>query len=180
MLLLSILNLASRLTTSNRRVKTRCPADLPEMAVERCLPSSVIRRPSDAVARTLCVVRHKRCDHQVRCCYDSGRLCQRVYHNKVCVTRFGQEIAAAAQTFFQFLEENSGSTIYRATTNDAIEISTAPRRTLAYGFSCKGRDPFREPRELAILRRSSKSNELSRKADRPSVFASGREPDWRT
>jgi hypothetical protein len=26
------------------------------------------------------------------------------------------------QTFFQFLEENSGSTIYRATTNDAIEI----------------------------------------------------------
>ena len=88
MLLFSILNLASRLTTSSRRVKTRCPADLPEMAVERCLPSSVIRRPSDAVARTLCVVRHKRCDHQVRCCYDSGRLCQRVYDNKVCVTRF--------------------------------------------------------------------------------------------
>ena len=62
MLLLSILNLASRLTTSNRRVKTRCPADLPEMAVERCLPSSVIRRSSDCASlrlpRTFCVVQH--------------------------------------------------------------------------------------------------------------------------
>ena len=37
MLLLSILNLASRLTTSSRRVKTRCPADLDEGAIgERC------------------------------------------------------------------------------------------------------------------------------------------------
>jgi hypothetical protein len=62
MLLLSILNLASRLRTSSRRVKTRCPAALPELAVERCLPSSVIRRSSDCASlrlpRTFCVIQH--------------------------------------------------------------------------------------------------------------------------
>lgn len=42
------------------------------------------------------------------------------------------------QTFFQFLEENSGSTIYRATTNDAIEILYCAEKDIGIWFLLKG------------------------------------------
>jgi hypothetical protein len=42
------------------------------------------------------------------------------------------------QTFFQFLEENSGSTIYRATTNDAIEILYRAEKDIGIWFLLKG------------------------------------------
>lgn len=42
------------------------------------------------------------------------------------------------QTFFQFLEENSASTIYCATTNDAIEILYCAEKDIGIWFLLKG------------------------------------------
>ena len=50
------------------------------------------------------------------------------------------------QTFFQFLEENSGSTIYRATTNDAIEILYCAEKDIGIWFLLKGGVGTLEPR----------------------------------
>ncbi len=56
------------------------------------------------------------------------------------------------QTFFQFLEENSGSTIYRATTNDAIEILYCAEKDIGIWFLLQGGVGPLEPRERAILK----------------------------
>ena len=54
--------------------------------------------------------------------------------------------------FFQFLEENSGSTVYHATTNDQIEVLYCPDKAAGMWFLSRGGVGLLEARELGILK----------------------------
>ena len=54
--------------------------------------------------------------------------------------------------FFQFLEENSGSTIYHATTNDQIEVLYCPDKKAGMWFLPQGGVGLLQARELGILK----------------------------
>jgi len=56
------------------------------------------------------------------------------------------------QEFSQFLEENSGSTVYHATTNDQIEVLYCPDKEDGIWFLPQGGVGRFQPRELAILK----------------------------
>jgi hypothetical protein len=79
------------------------------------------------------------------------------------------------QTFFQFLEENSGSTIYRATTNDAIEILYCAEKDIGIWFLLKGGGrSFGAPGTLdSEGDRRKAMNSLGKRIDHR-FFASGR------
>ena len=54
--------------------------------------------------------------------------------------------------FFQFLEENSGSTVYHATTNDQIEVLYCPDKEAGMWFLPQGGVGLLQARELGILK----------------------------
>ena len=54
--------------------------------------------------------------------------------------------------FFQFLEENSGSTVYHATTNDQIEVLYCPDKEAGIWFLPQGGVGLLQIRELGILK----------------------------
>ena len=56
------------------------------------------------------------------------------------------------QEFSQFLEENSGSTVYHATTNDQIEVLYCPDKEDGIWFRPQGGVGRLPPRELGILK----------------------------
>jgi len=56
------------------------------------------------------------------------------------------------QTFFQFLEENSGSTFYHATTNDQVEIIYCPDKVKGMWFLPQGGAGPLQARGLRILK----------------------------
>jgi hypothetical protein len=54
--------------------------------------------------------------------------------------------------FFQFFEENSGSTVYHATTNDQIEVFYSPDKEAGIWFLPQGGVGLLQARELGILK----------------------------
>ena len=56
-------------------------------------------------------------------------------------------IQAWRQPFFQFLEENSGSMFYHATTHDQVEIIYCPDKERGYGFSTEVAQGRYKPRD---------------------------------
>ena len=56
------------------------------------------------------------------------------------------------QMFFEFLEENSGSTVYHATTNDRIEVLYCPDKEAGIWFLLQGGVGLLQVRELGILK----------------------------
>jgi hypothetical protein len=56
------------------------------------------------------------------------------------------------EKYFQFLEENAGSTFYHATTNDQIEILDCPDKDIGIWFLAQGGVGPLEARELKILK----------------------------
>jgi hypothetical protein len=56
------------------------------------------------------------------------------------------------QTFFLFLEENSGSTFYRATTNDRFEVIYCPDKEKGIWFLPQGGVGPLQARALEILK----------------------------
>ena len=55
-------------------------------------------------------------------------------------------------TFFQFLEENSGSTFYHATTNDQVQIIYCPDKEKGIWFLGRGGAGPLQARGLGILK----------------------------
>jgi hypothetical protein len=56
------------------------------------------------------------------------------------------------ETFFRFLEENSGSTFYHATTNDQVEVIYCPDKERGMWFLRKGGAGPLQARGLGILK----------------------------
>jgi hypothetical protein len=53
-------------------------------------------------------------------------------------------------TFFQFVEENSGSTFYHATTDDQVEIIYCPDKEKGMWFLRRGAPAHCKPRDLGF------------------------------
>ncbi len=56
------------------------------------------------------------------------------------------------ETFFRFLEENSGSTFYHATTNDQVEVIYCPEKERGMWFLRKGGAGPLRARGIGILK----------------------------